>query len=152
MADRITKEQRSLNMSHIHGSNTSLELMVRKYLFNHGYRYWKNDRKLPGKPDIVLRKYRTTIFVNGCFWHHHNNCKLAYIPKSNTDYWINKLERNMKNDRKHTRELRNMGYHVITVWECSLKKDFYKEMNRVTGLLTRYGKMQETIKEIVKEN
>ena len=138
MADRITKEQRSINMSHVHGTETSLEIKVRKELFSKGFRYRKNDRKLPGKPDIVLKKCNSVIFINGCFWHHHKNCKYATIPKSNNDFWINKLEKNMKNDRKHSRELRKMGYHVITIWECRLKKDFDKEMRRVTNLLNSY--------------
>lgn len=143
MSDRISKEQRSLNMSHIRGTETSLEIMVRKNLFKNGYRFRKNVKHLPGKPDIVLHKYNSVIFVNGCFWHHHSNCKLAYIPKSNTDFWMNKFERNMKNDRKHTRELRKMGYHVITIWECRLKKNFDGEMKRVTGLLSKYLKEEE---------
>lgn len=138
MADRISKAQRSINMSHIRGIDTSLELKVRQYLFRLGYRFRKNYKVLPGKPDIVLQKYQTAIFVNGCFWHHHNGCKLAYVPKSNVDFWMDKFERNMKNDRNHTRELRKMGYHVITVWECRLKKDFDKEMRRVTNLLNSY--------------
>ena len=136
--DRISKEQRSINMSHIRGSETSLETLVRKELFSQGFRYRKNYKSLPGKPDIFLKKYRTAIFVNGCFWHHHNGCKLAYVPKSNVDFWISKFERNRENDRKCSRELRKKGYHVITVWECKLKKDFDKEMRRVTNLLDSY--------------
>lgn len=138
MTDSVSKEQRSINMSHIHGTDTSLEMKVRKYLFASGYRFKKNVKVLPGKPDIVLQKYGSVIFVNGCFWHHHNGCKLAYTPKSNVDFWINKFERNTKNDRKHSRELRKMGYHVITAWECRLKKNFDKEMRRVTNLLDSY--------------
>lgn len=141
--DRFSKQQRSYNMSRIHGSDTSLEIRARKHLHNQGYRYRKNVKELPGKPDIVLPKYKTVIFVNGCFWHHHQNCKLAYIPKSNVDFWINKFERNRKNDRKHSQELRKMGYHVITIWECRLKKDFDKEMRRVTSLLDSYIREEE---------
>ncbi len=137
--DRVSKQQRSFNMSHIRGKETSLEIRVRKYLFCLGYRYRKNVNSLPGKPDIILLKYKTVIFVNGCFWHHHKNCKLAYIPKTNTDFWINKFERNIRNDKKHTLELRKMGCHVITIWECKLRKDFDGEMRRVTRLLRRYG-------------
>lgn len=140
MADKISKEQRSLNMSHIKGSDTSLEMLVRKHLFACGYRYRKNDRKLPGSPDVVLKKYRTVIFINGCFWHHHKNCLIATIPKSNTEFWVKKFTRNMKNDRKHIRELRRMGYHVLVVWECRLKKDYVKEMKRVVGFLNRISK------------
>ncbi len=138
MTDSVSKEQRSINMSHIRGENTGLEIAVRECLFSQGFRYRKNDKKLPGKPDVVLKKYGAVIFINGCFWHHHAHCKLAYIPKTNTDFWINKFERNMKNDIKHSRELRKRGYHVITIWECRLKKDFDKEMKRVIKLLDSY--------------
>lgn len=138
MTDTISKEQRSEIMSRVHGTDTSLELKVRKDLFAHGFRYRKNTKKLPGKPDLYLKKYNTVIFVNGCFWHHHKSCKLARIPKSNTDFWISKFERNVENDQKHTRALRKMGYHVITIWECKLKKDFDKEMKRVSNLLESY--------------
>ncbi len=127
-------------MSRIHGSDTSLEIEVRKYLYHRGYRYRKNQKTLPGKPDIVLKKYRTVIFINGCFWHHHNNCKYAYIPKTNIDFWNNKFSKNIANDKKHARQLRKMGYHVLTIWECRLKKDFNKEMKRVTKLLKSYIK------------
>ena len=144
MSDRITKEQRSQNMSRIKGTNTSLEIAVRKSLFEKGFRYRKNYKDLPGKPDIVLTKYKTTIFINGCFWHHHKNCKLAYIPKTNTDFWMDKFERNIRNDKKHSLELRRMGYHVITIWECKLKKDFDKEMRRVIRLLYKYGGATES--------
>lgn len=135
MSDVISKEQRSLNMSRIRGSETSLEIAVRKRLFQNGYRYRKNDKSLPGKPDICFKRYKTVIFVNGCFWHHHYNCKLAYAPKTNVDFWTSKFERNIKNDRRNVRRLRKMGYHVITIWECKLKKNFDKEMNRVINIL-----------------
>ena len=140
MADRVSQEQRSINMSHIHGTNTAIEIMVRKYLFRNGFRYRKNDKSLPGKPDIVLKKYKTAIFINGCFWHHHSNCKLAYTPKTNTEFWIRKFEINCKNDRKHLRDLRKMGFHVITIWECQLNKSCDKELNRVIKLLNSYDK------------
>ena len=125
-------------MSHIRVKDTSLEIRVRKHLISQGYRYRKNVNSLPGKPDIVLSKYKAVIFVNGCFWHHHKNCKLAYIPKTSTDFWMNKFKRNNANDKKHSLELRKMGYHVITIWECRLKKDFEREMKRVTNLLSKY--------------
>lgn len=118
-------------MSHIHGTETTLEVKVRKYLFSYGFRYRKNDKKLPGKPDIVLKKYNAVIFINGCFWHHHENCKYAYIPKTNTVFWKNKFEKNMINDKKNSEKLTNMGFQVLTVWECKLKENFYEEMNMV---------------------
>lgn len=136
--DRITKEQRSLNMSHIHGTDTSLELLVRKDLFKKGFRFRKNVKKLPGKPDLVLKKYNAAIFVNGCYWHRHKNCKYASVPKTNVEFWNRKFERNVINDKKVIRELRKMGYHVITIWECRLKNDFDKEMRRVSNLLDSY--------------
>ena len=111
-------------MSHIHGTETTLEVKVRKYLFSYGFRYRKNDKKLPGKPDIVLKKYNAVIFINGCFWHHHENCKYAYIPKTNTVFWKNKFEKNMINDKKNSEKLTNMGFQVLTVWECKLKENF----------------------------
>ena len=138
MFDTVSKEQRSINMSHIRGTDTSIETKVRKHLFKKGYRYRKNFKGFPGKPDIYLKRYHTIIFINGCFWHHHANCKLAYIPKTNPDFWMNKFERNIRNDKKHSLELRKMGYHVITIWECRLKKDFDKEMTRVIKLLNSY--------------
>lgn len=131
MADKISKEKRSANMSRIKGKNTSLEIKVRKYLYHRGFRYRKNVKDLPGKPDIVLGKYRTIVFVNGCFWHHHYNCRLAVMPKSNTEFWMNKLERNVSNDEKNTKLLEHMGYRVITVWECEIKECFEYRMNQL---------------------
>lgn len=115
-------------MSHIRSKDTSIEVRVRKSLFNDGFRYRKNVSKLPGKPDIVLEKYKTVIFVNGCFFHHHCGCKLAYVPKSNTDYWVAKFERNVINDEKNKKMLEKIGYQVITLWECEIKKDFTKTL------------------------
>ena len=131
MADRMTKVQRSRNMSKIKNRDTSIELMVRRYLYHHGYRYRKNVISLPGKPDIVLSKYQTAIFVNGCFFHHHYGCKLAYIPKSNTQFWERKFERNTDKDMKNEKELKELGYKVIVVWECELKECFEYRMKRL---------------------
>lgn len=129
--DTVSKEQRSLNMSHIKGKNTSIEVKVRKYLFHHGFRYRINDKRLPGKPDIVLKKYKTVIFVNGCFWHRHINCKYATIPKTNTEYWQKKFERNIYNDNENYRKLASLGWHVIILWECELKSNFAVTMSEV---------------------
>lgn len=131
MADKVSKEQRSKNMSKIKGKDTSLELKVRKYLYHHGFRYRKNVKELPGTPDIVLQKYRTVIFVNGCFWHHHHNCKLAVYPKSKEDYWIKKINRNIENDMKNIRLLEQMDYKVITVWECEIRECFEYRMEEL---------------------
>ena len=115
-------------MSHIPSKNTKPEDKVCKYLFRQGFRYRKNVANLPGKPDIVLAKYRTVVFVNGCFWHRHVGCKYASIPKTNTEFWLNKFEYNAENDRKHTEELEKDGWNVIVIWECELKKSFDETM------------------------
>lgn len=119
--DRLTKEQRHRCMSAIRGKNTKPEIVVRKFLFGRGFRYRLNHPRLPGHPDIVLRKYRTVIFVNGCFWHGHDNCKYYRLPKTNVYFWRKKVERNKKRDVEEQRQLATMGWHCITIWECQLK-------------------------------
>lgn len=119
--DKLTKEQRHCCMSAIRGKNTKPEIVVRKFLFGRGFRYRLNHPRLPGHPDIVLRKYRTVIFVNGCFWHGHDNCKYYRLPKTNVDFWRKKVERNKKRDVEEQRQLAAMGWHCITIWECQLK-------------------------------
>ena len=121
MADNHTKEQRSYNMSKIRSTNSAPEEKVRKYLFSKGFRYRKNVKSLPGCPDIVLPKYKTVIFVNGCFWHGHEGCKYYVTPKSNTDYWLPKIQRNILRDDENKRVLEQQGWKVIVVWECQLK-------------------------------
>ena len=120
MADIKSPEERSINMSHIRGKNTNPEEIVRKYLFSRGFRYRKNDKRYPGKPDIVLPKYHTVVFVNGCFWHQHPGCKYAHIPKSNPEFWKEKFARNTARDRANVEQLEEMGWNVIVVWECEL--------------------------------
>ena len=121
MADTKTPAERSENMSRIRSTNTKPEEIVRKYLFSHGFRYRKNDKRYPGKPDIVLPKYRTIIFVNGCFWHMHG-CSRSRLPRSNEEYWKPKIERNIKRDAENKQKLEVAGWNVIIVWECELKK------------------------------
>lgn len=121
MADNHTKEIRSMNMSHIRSTNSKPEEIVRKYLFSKGFRYRKNVKKLPGCPDIVLPKYKTVIFVNGCFWHKHD-CPRFVWPSSNQDYWRPKILRNVERDQLRRQELEALGWKVIVVWECELKK------------------------------
>lgn len=121
MADVHTPEVRSYNMSRIKATDTKPEEMVRKYLFAAGLRYRKNDKRFPGKPDIVLPKYRTVVFVNGCFWHGHEGCKYFKWPKSNQEFWKQKIQANQERDQQKTKELEELGWHVIIVWECSLK-------------------------------
>lgn len=126
MADNHSKEVRSMNMSHIRSINSKPEEIVRKYLFSQGLRYRKNVKKLPGCPDIVLPKYHTVIFVNGCFWHRHD-CSRFVWPSSNQDYWRPKILRNVERDKKNTEELKALGWNVITVWECELKRAVREE-------------------------
>ena len=121
MADTHTPPQRHANMAAIHGKDTKPEMLVRRYLWGHGFRYRLNHPRLPGKPDIVLRKYRTCIFVNGCFWHGHEGCRYYTIPKTNTEFWVGKVRRNRERDLKVQHELAAMGWHCITIWECELK-------------------------------
>lgn len=131
MSDTITPEHRSWNMSRIRNKDTKIEVLVRKYLFSKGYRFRKNDKRYPGKPDVVLPKYHIVIFVNGCFWHQHPGCKNATMPKSNTEFWKEKLEKNVTNDSKNIEKLSSMGWKVITLWECELEKDFETCMEKL---------------------
>ena len=110
-------------MSRIRGKNTKPEMLVRKYLFAHGFRYRLHSKKLPGKPDIVLPKYKTVIFVHGCFWHGHQDCKYFVVPKTRTDWWLNKINGNKANDAKKEQALEQAGWKVLVVWECQLKPD-----------------------------
>ena len=135
--DRLTKQQRSSNMAAIHGKDTKPEMVVRKWLWGHGFRYRLNHPRLPGKPDIVMRKYRTCIFVNGCFWHGHHvqlqtaqidngqlimdNSECCKIPKMNREFWVAKIRSNQERDKRVQHELAAMGWHSITIWECELK-------------------------------
>lgn len=119
--DRLSKEQRHRNMAAIHNKDTKPEVMVRKFLFSSGFRYRLNHPQLPGKPDIVLRKYKTCIFINGCFWHGHDGCKYFVMPKTRTEFWQAKIERNKERDSENQQQLTSMGWHCITIWECQLK-------------------------------
>ena len=114
-------------MSRIKSKETTIEVLVRRFLFHRGFRYRKNVRGLPGTPDIVLRKYKTVIFINGCFWHMHKNCKESVVPKTRTEFWLTKLTKNVKNDEKHYRELRQQGWKVIVIWECQLDRTNYQQ-------------------------
>lgn len=131
MADRISPEHRSWNMSRIKGKDTKIEVMVRQYLFHYGFRFRKNDKRYPGKPDVILPKYKTAIFVHGCFWHRHEGCKLATTPKTRTEFWMEKFSKNVANDKKHYEELKKMGWNVIVIWECELENDFEGTMQKI---------------------
>lgn len=126
MADNKTPEERSRNMSHIRSTDTKPEEIVRKYLFRRGFRYRKNDKRYPGKPDIVLPRYHAIVFVNGCFWHMHG-CSRSRFPKSHQDYWKPKIERNVQRDLENKQKLEADGWKVIVVWECELKKRIAEE-------------------------
>ena len=130
--DKLTKEQRHRCMASIRGKGTKPEILVRKYLFSRGFRYRLNHPRLPGHPDIVLRKYRSVVFVNGCFWHGHEGCRYFVWPKNNAEFWKEKITRNIQRD-KHNRELlSDQGWRIIEVWECELKKKSVQEtLNRL---------------------
>ncbi len=129
--DKLSAQQRHANMAAIRSKNTKPEMIVRRGLWKRGFRYRLNHKRLPGHPDLVLRKYRTCIFVNGCFWHGHNvtlnikdetlNSKCCKIPKTNREFWVAKIRRNKERDKEEQRKLAEMGWHCITVWECELK-------------------------------
>lgn len=121
MADVHSKETRSFNMSRIKGKDTKPELLVRKFLFSEGLRYKLHDRKLPGKPDLVFPKYKTVIFIHGCFWHGHKNCRYYVIPKTRTEWWLAKISSNKKKDLESVNLLQQCGWKVLVLWECSLK-------------------------------
>jgi len=122
MADNRTKEQRSQCMKRIKSKDTKPELTVRRFLHSKGFRYSLHNSKLPGKPDLTLKKYKTVIFVHGCFWHSHKNCKNAKTPKSNKIFWSNKILRNIERDKEAKYLLKKQNWKVITVWECELKR------------------------------
>ncbi len=137
MTDRITKEQRSKNMSHIRSKDTSIELKVRKYLFSLSYRYRVNYKKLPGKPDIVFTKKKIAIFIHGCYWHGHNcNSRYAHISKSNTNYWNTKIQRNQERDKRNIEQLEKDGWKVIVFWECEIKENFEFITEKLDFILT----------------
>jgi DNA mismatch endonuclease (patch repair protein) len=132
--DKLSAEQRHKNMAAIKSKDTKPEMIVRRGLWKRGFRYRLNHKRLPGHPDLVLRKYRTCIFVNGCFWHGHHinlqfddlqftieNSECCKIPKTNREFWVNKIRRNKERDKEEQRKLAAMGWHCITVWECELK-------------------------------
>ena len=133
--DIVSEEQRSYNMSRIRGRNTKPELAVRSMLHSMGYRFTVNgplNRKLPGKPDIVLPKYKTVIFVHGCFWHGHQGCKDFRIPKTRTEWWQAKIEGNVARDKRQQEELRKLGWKVVVIWECELTTDAWLNAMRNT--------------------
>ena len=129
--DKLSAEQRHMNMAAIHSKNTNPEMVVRRGLWKKGFRYRLNHRRLPGHPDLVLRKYRTCIFVNGCFWHAHEGCRYFVIPKSNQDFWKNKLQRNKERDAENLKYYQYKCWRVCFVWECAIRGKNSKQKNRL---------------------
>lgn len=130
MSDKVSKEKRSEIMSHIKGKDTTIEIAVRKYLYSKGIRYRKNVKEIPGSPDISIKKYKIAIFINGCFWHGHQECKYFHLPKSNVEFWQNKIERNIERDEQNYQKLSKDGWLVIILWECEIKGDYEENMLR----------------------
>lgn len=128
MADTLSSEKRSLLMSRVKGKNTKPEKQVRSLLHRMGYRFRLHRKDLPGSPDIVLPKYRAAIFVHGCFWHHHANCKKATLPKQNRDYWVTKMNQNIERDLRKEKELIDSGWKVIVLWQCEIDKNNDREL------------------------
>lgn len=136
--DIVTSEQRSKNMSAIRSKNTKPEIYFRKLLFAEGYRYSLNSKNIPGHPDIYLKKYNTAVFINGCFWHRHEGCKYAYMPKSRVEFWQKKFEANQRRDEKVRQELEEKRIKRLVIWECTIKKmlkniEFEKDILETTN-------------------
>jgi DNA mismatch endonuclease (patch repair protein) len=147
-------------MAAIKGKNTKPEMVVRRYLWAHGFRYRLSDPRLPGKPDIVLRRYRTCIFVNGCFWHGHEGCKYYTVPKSNTEFWVKKISRNRERDAEVHRKIAALGWHCLVLWECQLKPKVREQtltsleytLNHIflqDRMVKRYGVQEEEEKQSI---
>lgn len=135
--DLWSKQKRSEVMSKIKGKDTKPELILRSELFRHGFRFRVNKKDLPGKPDIVLPKYKIVIFVNGCFWHHHN-CIDGKIPKTNIEYWQKKIDRTMKKDKENILELSDLGWKVIVVWECEIERNLTSTFQNILNIIQKF--------------
>jgi len=133
--DTLSKDKRSWNMSRIKGKDTKPELIVRSILHQLGYRFRLHRKDLPGRPDIVLKKYRAVIFVHGCFWHRHEGCRFAYEPKSRQEFWRKKFRENIARDKEKRIELEKLGWKVHVIWECETRTDLKRLENRLTTLL-----------------
>jgi DNA mismatch endonuclease, patch repair protein len=140
MVDRVSVETRSKIMSRIRSKNTKPEIRVRKFLFSKGFRYRLHVKKLPGSPDIVFPKYKTAIFVNGCFWHGHENCRIAHIPKTSTDFWETKIKKNQERDIRDINNLNEKGWRSLVIWECQLEENFTGVMENIESYITENSK------------
>ncbi len=138
MADVHDKATRSYNMSRIRSKDTKPEILVRKFLFSKGFRYRIHPLNLPGKPDIALPKYKSVIFINGCFWHGHENCKYFVIPKTRTEWWLNKIYKTKDRDVKLLKELINMGWKVLVIWTCELQYNKYERLNKLINEIREF--------------
>lgn len=141
MADVHSKEVRSYNMSQIKGKDTKPELIVRKFLFSKGLRYRLHNKELSGKPDIVLPRFKTVIFVHGCFWHGHEGCKYYTVPKTRTEFWLKKIERNKRRDKENFEKLKEEGWNILVINECNLKKNKREDtLNYILNLIINANK------------
>lgn len=158
MADVLSKEQRHQCMSNIRGKNTKPELIVRKFLFSKGLRFRLHRKDLPGSPDIVLPKYKTVVFINGCFWHGHEGCKYYRLPKSNVEFWESKITNNKSRDIQNEIKLRELGWKVIRIWECEIRriqdrnKSLERLYNQIVIKATRYNENQIPIQIAAEES
>lgn len=140
MTDNISKERRSFIMSRVRSRDTKPEKIVRSILFSQGFRFRLCQKNLPGKPDIVLKKYKTVIFIHGCFWHGHENCKKSGLPQSNADFWKNKIERNKQRFNEVAGQLRAQGWKVVVIWECEIRKHFEDTMKKLIEMITNQNR------------
>lgn len=150
MADIKSPEERSRNMSMIHGKDTKPEIYIRKKLFEKGFRYRKNAKYITGHPDMWLSKYNTAVFVNGCYWHRHEGCKFAYMPKSRVDFWTTKFTENIRRDKRVQEELTKQGKRVLIIWECTIKNMRKSESYEkcILGQINEYLNSEDMFKEV----
>jgi len=139
LADIFSKKKRSEIMSNISGKETKPEILVRKFLFSKGFRFRKNDSRYLGEPDIVLPKYKTVVFIHGCFWHGHKGCKRSKLPETNVYFWKNKVSANIERDKKNRSELEKQGWVVLTIWQCKLRNEKLRNqtLNKLIGILNK---------------
>lgn len=142
MTDTVSKTRRSEIMRNVKGKHTKPEIIVRKFLHSKGFRFRIHDKKLSGHPDIKLTKYKTVIFINGCFWHGHENCRIYVMPKSNVEFWNNKITKNISKDKGIISKLRELGWNVLIIWECDLKsKKREQTLSSLVDKIASYGKV-----------